>query len=331
MIRKFKFLSFLLVFILVFTTVLPMSVFAGEKQPIQSLVHKPGEMAYVHLKVLSYDIGARVAGTEKEREAEQYIFDQFERIGFDTTIQEFSYTRRSVVYHSSNVIAVKPGKSSEEVIVGGHYDSVKVGRGADDSGSGIAVLLEAAEVLKHIRTPYTIKFVAFGAEEAGMQGSNYYVSQMSEAAIENTVAMINLDSLAVGDKMYVYGNEGEDGWVREQALNIAERFKLDLETNPGLNPEYPAGTTGDWSDHAPFIDKGITYGYFEATNWELGDQDGYTQTVKDGEIWHTENDTISYIEENYPGRLEEHLSTFSQVLSNLLKFMNKTSLAKKIN
>lgn len=73
---------------------------------------------------------------------------------------------------------------------------------------------------------------------------------------------------------------------------------------------------------APFVKVGIPYGYFEATNWEIGELDGYTQTEKDGEIWHTEKDTISYIEENYPGRIDEHLNTFSQVLSNLLKHMN---------
>lgn len=320
-----------MVLLLLFTAMLPAASFAQDATADAGVAqdaasekchgHEPGEIAYQHLTVLSDTIGQRVAGTEGESDARAYIHKQFKRLGFKTTIQDFTFSSDGAEYDSANVIAVKPGKSSKTVIVGGHYDSVGVGRGADDSASGVAVILETAEVLKKMNTPYTIKFVAFGAEEAGLEGSAYYVSQMSAKDIKNTVAMINLDSLAVGDKMYVYGDEGQKGWVRDQALKIADKLKLSLETNPGLNPDYPEGTTGLWSDHAAFVEKGIPYGYFEATNWEIGELDGYTQTVKDGEIWHTEKDTISYIEENYPGRIEEHLSTYSQVLTNLLKNM----------
>lgn len=324
-------LSSLIIVVLILSLLVPAAL-AGNAAPDQSLVHKRGEVAYEHLVALSDGIGQRIAGSAEEVEAKDYIFEQFEELGFETTEQPFSYTRRGTSYSSANVIAVKPGKSAEEVIVGAHYDSVSVGKGADDNASGVAVMLEAAEVLKNIRTPYTIKFVAFGAEEVGLQGSKYYVSQMNEEEIDNTVAMINLDSLAVGDKMYVYGGYQDDGqgWLRDQILNIAGKQKLDIETNPGLNPDYPAGTTGLWSDHVFFVLEGIPYAYYEATNWELGDLDGYTQTVKDGGIWHTEKDTIEYIEENYPGRIQEHLSTFSDSLIDILKFMNKTSTAKKV-
>lgn len=293
-----------------------------------SLVHKKGAMAYEHMKYLAYEIGARVASTENERKAERYIKSQFERMGLKTEIQEFSYTRRGVTSKSSNVVAYKEGKSSKQIIVGAHYDSVSAGSGVDDNASGVGVMLEVAEVLKKIPTPYSIVFIAFGAEEVGLQGSNYYASQMTDEEIENTVGMINLDSLAVGDNMYVYGDQGEEGFIRDQALEIAKKKKLQVSTNPGLNPDYPAGTTGDWSDHAPFKAKGIPYGYLEATNWEIGDLDGYTQTEKHGGVWHTKKDTIEFIEEEFPGRIQEHLSTFSTLLTDMLKFMNKTSTSK---
>lgn len=293
-----------------------------------SLAHKNGAMAYEHMNYLAYEIGQRVAGTENERLAEQYIKGQFERIGFETDVQEFTYTSRGKQVSSSNVIAYKPGKSTKQIIVGAHYDSVSKGRGVDDNASGVGVLLETAEVLKNINTPYSIVFIAFGAEETGLRGSNYYANHMTSNEIANTVGMINLDSLAVGDKMYVYGDEGEAGFIRNQALEIVKKKKLNVETNPGLNDEYPAGTTGDWSDHAPFKAKGIPYGYLEATDWEIGDLDGYTQTVDHGEVWHTENDTLDFIENAYPGRIQEHLSTFSILLTDILKFMDKTSTSK---
>lgn len=289
-----------------------------------SLAHKNGAMAFEHMNYLANEIGPRIAGSANERKAEQYIKGQFERIGLQTEVQPFTYGTRT----SSNVIAYKPGKSDKQIIVGAHYDSVSAGKGVDDNASGVGVMLEVAEVLKNIKTPYSIVYIAFGAEEVGLRGSRFHANGMTDAEISNTVGMINLDSLAVGDKMYVYGGAGEDGFIRDQALKIAEKKKLNVETNPGINPDYPAGTTGDWSDHAPFKAKGIPYGYLEATNWEIGDLDGYTQTVKHGGVWHTKNDTLDFIEQEFPGRIQEHLSTFSTLLTDLLKFMDKSSTSK---
>ena len=293
-------------------------------QALAAVPYEPGKTAWAHLKELSQD--PRVAGSQEEFEAKEYILSQLKDMGYRPSLQRFSFQKDNKAYSSANVIAVKPGRSSKVVIVGAHYDSVAAGQGADDNASGVAVMLEAAKMLKDASTPYTIRFIAFGAEEVGYEGSKYYASQMSYEDISNTVAMINLDSLAVGDKMYVYG--GEAGWVRDQALKIAEKEKIELETNPGLNPEYPAGTTGLWSDHAAFAEKGIPFAYFEATNWELGDLDGYTQTVQDGEIWHTEKDTLQYIEANYPGRIQEHLSGFTTVLAELLDSMKEVGRVK---
>ncbi|MBT2681967.1 M20/M25/M40 family metallo-hydrolase [Bacillus sp. ISL-35] len=293
-----------------------------------SVVHKPGALAYEHTKYLSEEIGSRVTGTEGESLAKEYIKKQFEEMGYNPDVQEFSFTKRGTTLSSSNVIAYKKGKSSKQIIVGAHSDSVKTGKGADDNASGVGVMLEAAHVLQKVSTPYSIVFIAFGAEEGGLNGSNFYASQMTAAEINNTVGMINLDSLAVGDKMYVHGGAGDAGFIREQALNIAEKKKLDIGINPGLNEHYPAGTTGDWSDHAPFNELGIPFAYLESTNWEIGDLDGYEQTLEYGGVWHTENDTLAFIETAYPGRIQERLSSYSQVLTELLKHFNKTSTSK---
>ena len=69
-------------------------------------------------------------------------------------------------------------------------------------------------------------------------------------------------------------------------------------------------------------DLGIPYGYLEATNWEIGDLDGYTQTMKHGGVWHTPNDTLEFIESEYPGRVQEHLTTFSILLTDVIKSLD---------
>lgn len=324
--KKPVFISMIVILFLLITTVGGPTASAVSYSP--SLVHKKGAMAYEHTKYLSEVIGSRVYGTAGEAHAKEYIQQQFVRMGYKSSVQPFTFTRRGKEYSSANVLAFKPGKSSKQIIVSAHYDSVSIGKGADDNASGVGVMLEVAEVLKKVKTPYSIVFIAFGAEEAGLNGSNYYAKQMSAKDSKNTVGMINLDSLAAGDKMYVHGSAGEAGFIRDQAINIAKKKKLDIGINTGLNPDYPAGTTGDWSDHAPFNELGIPFAYFESTNWEIGDLDGYEQTEEYGGIWHTENDTLAFIEGAYPGRTEERLSTYSQVLTELLKFINKTSSYK---
>ncbi len=277
-----------------------------------------GTLAMQYLVGLT-QTGSRAMGTITHQKAASYILTELVNSGYSPESQPF---KTKDGFEAANIIAVKPGNSDRVIIAGGHYDMVTVGSGVDDNGSGVAVLLEAARRLKDIETPYTIQFVFFDAEETGLEGSAYYVTKMTEKDIKNTVAMINLDSLAVGDYTFIYGNEGEAGAIRDWALEYANQNNLPLITQSGKNPEYPAGTTIDASDHAPFLHRGIQYACLEATNWDLGMLDGYTQVDtalgEEGEIWHTEFDTMDYIQKTFPGRMQEHLKLFSNVLVHIL-------------
>ncbi len=272
----------------------------------------------VYLKELSEEIGHRIAGTESEKRAFEYCVEEFSDMGYAVKGEGFTYEVDGAVYSSQNVEVVKEGKSAKQIIIGAHYDSVKRGKGADDNASGVAVVLDMANRMKHIETPYTLKFVLFGAEEDGLHGSIHYVSQMTPVDIENTLVMVNLDSLIAGDQAYVYGNDGEKGMYRDWLLDKAHELKLDIITQVENEVDLPPGTTGDWSDHVPFKNEGIPYVYFESTNWNLGGQDGYTQVDMqygvNGEIWHTDHDTLEYIDTQFPNRIDERLSTFTQML-----------------
>lgn len=283
---------------------------------------EPGTLAEAYLSDL-VTLGPRVAGTDAEVAAADWIASQLREMGYTVTREPFTYDDEvGIQYNSQNIIAVKEGATSAQVVVGGHYDSKDVGTGADDNGSAVAVMLETAKVLKSVETPQTIKFIFFGAEEVDRIGSFYHVANMSTEELDATLLMVNFDSLIAGDISYVYGDGDENGKFRDRVLALAKADNLDLVTQPGENPDYPAGTTGDWSDHAAFMEKGIPYVYFESTNWALGAKDGYTQVDPkygvEGEIWHTEFDDLDYLEENFPGRTADKLSTFSQVLQEFL-------------
>jgi Zn-dependent M28 family amino/carboxypeptidase len=108
---------------------------------------------------------------------------------------------------SQNVIGLLPGSDSElkneYVVFGAHLDHLGVGapingdriyNGAMDDGSGIASLIEIADIAKqeHLRPRRSILFVAVTGEEKGLLGSQYFTSAPT-VPFKNIVADINMD------------------------------------------------------------------------------------------------------------------------------------------
>ena len=279
----------------------------------------------------------RQAGTAGEFAAALKVRDWLTEAGYAPELQPFSYVRRGVRYDSQNVVAFRPadlkrpGEPTPLVIVGAHYDAVTAGAGADDNASGVAVMLEVAERLAHFKIDYDIVFVAFGAEEAGLRGSSAFVADMSAEDVSRAIVMINFDSLLVGDKLYVHAGSNGKTWARDDMLRLIRLRKLPIEMQPGLylienpdaDPGYAAGFTPDgFSDYTAFNQAGIPIVAFEATNWEIGDLDGYEQTEEYGSFWHTPNDTLETIEALYPERPMERLNAFTTLVFEFLKHLN---------
>lgn len=67
----------------------------------------------------------------------------------------------------SNLVAELPGSeaNSSIVVVGAHYDTASGTAGADDNASGVAAVLEIAQILKGQRFDMTIRFAFFVNEE----------------------------------------------------------------------------------------------------------------------------------------------------------------------
>ena len=95
----------------------------------------------------------------------------------------------------TNVIATLRGASepNRTYVVTGHYDSrvtdvlnfTSDAPGADDDGSGVAVVLELARILSATRQPEaTIVFAAVAGEEQGLFGSDFMAKQMKAAGVD---------------------------------------------------------------------------------------------------------------------------------------------------
>ena len=234
----------------------------------------------------------------------------------------------------SNIVVTKKGKTNKQIIVGAHYD----GAGTGDNGSGVSLALITAMNLFKVETEYTIKFVFFDAEEYGLYGSTAYANDMTQEEIDNTLYMINMDSLVCGDYCYLYGGVQDDETQTvteteafDNAMAVASSLGLEFKSNPwtyenpapGYDaPDYAAPSTGDWSDHVGFKEVGIKYLYFEATNWDIpgpaNEYDGYGETYLIGMLMNTENDYLSYIESYFPSRILDHLTQFSTLLNALV-------------
>ena len=99
-----------------------------------------------------------------------------------------------------NVEVRIPGKSDEAVVVGAHYDSEHGTPGANDNGSGVAVLFALARHFEPRTKPNReLRLVAFVNEEMphfvrGTMGSQHYASQARKAG-DRIVAMLSLETM----------------------------------------------------------------------------------------------------------------------------------------
>jgi alkaline phosphatase isozyme conversion protein len=281
-----------------------------------------GTIARQHLAYISQEIGSRPSDSDEAVQTAEYITQTLESYGYQVESQPFEYYDDDEgELKSANIMAVKTGLSPEEFIVGAHYDSAGRGDGADDNASGVAVLLELAQRIQAVETPYSVRFIAFGAEEDGMEGSYYYAVHLSPDELDNIAGMINLDSVIAGDYMYIYSNVEIDDDMQEKLVD---------EDTPGIDfigmtlddLDMGGESPCECSDYQPFSEYDIPFVYIEATNWEMGDKDGYTQTGPDygdeGGIIHTKYDTLDYFDEVFPGRVDQQLGFLVTELYDLL-------------
>lgn len=99
---------------------------------------------------------------------------------------------RNVTRESRNVVCTIPGtdRADEEILLGGHYDSVYFSTGVYDNAAGCVVLMELMRYFKANPPRRTLKFVFFGSEEQGLLGSKHYAASHD---LEKTVFMVNAD------------------------------------------------------------------------------------------------------------------------------------------
>ena len=94
----------------------------------------------------------------------------------------------------NNVVAEIRGreKPNEWILIGAHLDSWDQSTGAQDGGSGCAMVMEAARAiaLSNLIPRRSIRFILWGGEEQGLMGSNSYI-QLHASELNNCVVALN--------------------------------------------------------------------------------------------------------------------------------------------
>ncbi len=163
----------------------------------------------------SDSLKGRMYGSDYEKRAAEYIEKRFNENFVDLLYkrpgQDFIIKGDTDSIFSQNIVGVvegwHPKYKNQYIVVGAHYDhlgyfvskingidSLQIYRGADDNASGVAVMLEVARMVsaKSFDFKRSVIFVAFGAEEAGMLGSWYFVNR-AFSPIDSVSLMLNLD------------------------------------------------------------------------------------------------------------------------------------------
>ncbi|MCS7203718.1 MAG: M28 family peptidase [Thermodesulfovibrio sp.] len=232
----------------------------------------------------------------------EFVESKFREFGYLIDIDEFSYQGR--LY--KNIIATKEGVNSRKdwLVIGAHYDSAVDSPGADDNGSGVAVMLEVARVLRDVAFVKNIKFLAFSLEEPQpfslnfLIGSSHFVKKMKklkykyEAIILESVGYFStkegsqqlpafVSGPSRGDFLGVIGNR--------KSIPLLRLFDEAKKAVPTLNLiTYKAPLSGwlvietRFSDHASFwnagyqavmlTDTAMFRNPYYHTNWDTPDK-----------------------------------------------------------
>jgi hypothetical protein len=148
-----------------------------------------------------------------------------------------------------NVVAeIKGTIPGETVLVGGHFDSWDWGQGAQDDGTGVAAILEAARILKslNLKPRRTIRFAFFSGEEEALLGSRAYVER-HRSELDGLRAVLIMDA----------------GAQIPRGFKIQGRSDIEAAARGLLAPLASLGASGvslaaDFTmDHGPFLAAGI--------------------------------------------------------------------------
>jgi len=206
-------------------------------------------------------------GSPNEREAMDFAASKFREFGMkDVSLMPMTTVQGDALSGPANtrsgiVVGILPGATDRMIVIGAHIDSASPEiPGANDDGSGSAVVIELARVLSHRKNESTLVFCLFGGEESGLKGSKHFVEHFP--SLDRVVLMLQVD-MANGSEWLLplidQGGKSSPRWLVSAAFEEMAKLGYEKLLYPtdffAMNNSLPGGGIG--SDHMPFLDKNI--------------------------------------------------------------------------
>ena len=186
----------------------------------------------------------RLYDSERGEKAALWVRDRFAAAGGSPELITHKEWRQPTVIARLNGTGPRAG---ELVVLGAHMDSVRGAPGADDNGSGVAVLLEVFRVLSKsgIKLDRTIEFIGYSAEEVGLRGSQA-IAQRYKKEGRKVFGVLNFDMV-----MY-HEAKPAVGVTMQEELNpeLVAALKKLVETYSSLPWEERHTCCSDWKSWA---------------------------------------------------------------------------------
>lgn len=159
-------------------------------------------------------------------------------------------------FQASNVCGLVKGTKYPDslLVITAHYDHLGgMGKetyfpGANDNAAGVATLLSLAKYYSSNPQPYSIGFICFAAEEAGLLGSKFY-TENPILPLSNIKFLINLDLVGTGEAGMTVVNAS----VYPAAFSLLKEINNKHQYISKINSRGKAAN----SDHFFFSEKGV--------------------------------------------------------------------------
>ena len=261
----------------------------------------------------------RKTGTPGNKKAADYIVSRFKEIGLSSFENEYKQpftfkNRKDENIEGTNLIAWIKGETADVIVISAHYDHIginngQVFNGADDNASGVAVILSMASYFKKHQPKNTLLFIAFDAEEMGLQGSKAFLKKPLPAK-ENIKLNINLDMVSHNDKSELYAAGTYKNPRIKEIIKGADK-------NTGIRIKFghdlPGTGSDDWtmqSDHGSFAKENIPFLYFG---------------VEDHPDYHKPTDVFTHINQDF------FYASSNAILQSAILLDNKLTHLKSVN
>lgn len=272
--------------------------------------------------------GTRYVGSEQDSDthgiggAQRWIVGEFQSYSpkLQVSLDKFQVKKSQRLpkdVELANVVAILPGTIDKDryVMIGGHYDSIALRRvagqaasdnagsaadqeplapGVADDASGTAAVMELARVMSQYEFDKSIIFVAFAAEEIGLNGSANYAQEAKEknmqieALLNNDIIGTDLsgDGRSANNHLRVFSEGPEDSPSRSLARytkEIAERYVPSMT----VDLVFRRDRFGRGGDHTSFNRQGFTAVRLTTTSENYANQHTATDTFANASVPYT--------------------------------------------